>query len=543
MIKSTVKAVKQFEIDAVLEQFELLMDFIESTLEMWDVEREWIEKICLLADEALMNIIYYAYPDGPGKVSLTMMYDEQAVQMDVRDTGIPFDPTLFPDPDVTLPLDTRPVGGLGIHFMRKLLDILQYRREGDCNHLVLKINTGRNSSVFEQSALLDDEEAVVNVLLATEDTELRAMILSELEETRFRVWVAETPERLEGILKKQCGIQLALLDKRMAPDRISEHAHHLKTRQQTPYVYVLMLTEQGDCLPEAPDPQVDDLLFMPFDYHIFRRHLDVAARTLDYEFRLLAQRLAHGQAIESLAEQKADSRRELKEAAEYVSSLLPLPQEEPVRIRWRFSPRSFLSGDFLGYQWLDDDCLAFYQLDSCAYGFRAALFSVAVQNMLTTRILPEINRQRPSEILDRLNRQFPMEKHSAVSYTMWAGIYHLSSETLYYSSGGHPPAILLHGEDPPCFLTTNGPSLGSLKSFSYVSRSHSLAAGARLILYTDGVIKNSRANAARWTPETLADLLRRDQQVRNDEEALDRITRELNRGSMEDDCCLLSLTF
>jgi anti-sigma regulatory factor (Ser/Thr protein kinase) len=59
------------------------------------------------------------------------------LRVEVADDGCPFNPLEHPSPDVSLPLDQRPIGGLGIYMMRKSLDQLEYRREQERNVLVM----------------------------------------------------------------------------------------------------------------------------------------------------------------------------------------------------------------------------------------------------------------------------------------------------------------------------------------------------------------------------------------------------------------------
>lgn len=202
VINTVSKAEKQFETDAVLERFESVMDFVESTLEMWEVERIWIDRICLLVDEAVMNIILYAYPGHVGRVGLSLQQDGGAIQVHIRDTGVPFDPTRYPDPDVTLPPSARPVGGLGIHFIRKMLNIMEYRREGSCNHLVLKMNTGggENGSRDERSAPRGDGGSVMRFSSSrtTIERERDVMLLKVKKSERDGVLILEIEGRLHG---------------------------------------------------------------------------------------------------------------------------------------------------------------------------------------------------------------------------------------------------------------------------------------------------------------------------------------------------------
>jgi len=65
--------------------------------------------------------------------------DDDRVVVEVEDWGVAFDPTAAPEPDFDLDLDARPLGGLGIHMIREIMDEVSYRREGDRNILTMAV--------------------------------------------------------------------------------------------------------------------------------------------------------------------------------------------------------------------------------------------------------------------------------------------------------------------------------------------------------------------------------------------------------------------
>ena len=101
--------------------------------------QEEIRKIELAAEEALVNIFRYAYPERPGDVEMTCKVDAGHFSIEIIDSGIPFDLTAIPDPDVTAGIQERETGGLGIFFIKKMMDEVRYRRENDQNILTLII--------------------------------------------------------------------------------------------------------------------------------------------------------------------------------------------------------------------------------------------------------------------------------------------------------------------------------------------------------------------------------------------------------------------
>ena len=91
-------------------------------------------------EEAIVNIINYAYPEGKmGDIRLKASFDSEPsrILFELTDSGIPFDPTSVKEADVTLGIEERPVGGLGIFMMRKLMDEVTYKRQEEKNILLM----------------------------------------------------------------------------------------------------------------------------------------------------------------------------------------------------------------------------------------------------------------------------------------------------------------------------------------------------------------------------------------------------------------------
>jgi anti-sigma regulatory factor (Ser/Thr protein kinase) len=90
----------------------------------------------LALEEHLTNVLKYAYSDDAlHEIRVRLSCDEQALHVEVEDDGRAFNPLEVPPAETSVPLEQRPVGGLGIHLMRKLMDALDYSREGDRNIL------------------------------------------------------------------------------------------------------------------------------------------------------------------------------------------------------------------------------------------------------------------------------------------------------------------------------------------------------------------------------------------------------------------------
>jgi serine/threonine-protein kinase RsbW len=130
------------ETDADTDALNNISAFVGKTLSGWQVPAISANKIGSAIDEAVTNVILYAYPDRKGKVKVTLEKSEGCIVIKVEDEGVPFDPTQYPAPNTSAPIEEREIGGLGILLVRKMADYVSYARAGDKNHLTFKINFG-----------------------------------------------------------------------------------------------------------------------------------------------------------------------------------------------------------------------------------------------------------------------------------------------------------------------------------------------------------------------------------------------------------------
>jgi anti-sigma regulatory factor (Ser/Thr protein kinase) len=108
----------------------------------------------LVFDEILNNAISYGF-DQPelGRIDVRAELLERRICVSISDDGKPYDPLSRPEPNTTLDLETRDVGGLGIHLIRNVMDAVSYEYRDGCNVLVLeKSLPPRSSSPTEQGA-------------------------------------------------------------------------------------------------------------------------------------------------------------------------------------------------------------------------------------------------------------------------------------------------------------------------------------------------------------------------------------------------------
>lgn len=119
----------------------LLAPFVEESCDALGVPPDVAFQLNLVLDEAVANVVNYAYSE-PGQefhVYMDRVGDQLVVQ--IVDQGVPFDPTTDSQtPDITLSVEERPIGGLGIFLMKEMMDVVEYQRQGDSNVLTMKKN-------------------------------------------------------------------------------------------------------------------------------------------------------------------------------------------------------------------------------------------------------------------------------------------------------------------------------------------------------------------------------------------------------------------
>lgn len=110
---------------------------VEHFLHEEQIDQSTINKLLLCVDELITNIIGHAYTDKEEHaVLLECRVLDTKIELEIRDDGQPFDPTKQKRPDIKLSVDSRKIGGLGIHLVMTLMDKVEYHREGDFNVLV-----------------------------------------------------------------------------------------------------------------------------------------------------------------------------------------------------------------------------------------------------------------------------------------------------------------------------------------------------------------------------------------------------------------------
>ena len=133
---------KSITAEAKIENIALVTDFVNSILEKNECSMKVQMEIDIVIDEIFSNIAYYAYAPGSGEATVQVEIEDSPKRLELVfiDRGIPYNPLENKDPDVTLDIEERKIGGLGIFLVKEMMDEVSYEYADGQNILKIKKN-------------------------------------------------------------------------------------------------------------------------------------------------------------------------------------------------------------------------------------------------------------------------------------------------------------------------------------------------------------------------------------------------------------------
>jgi serine phosphatase RsbU (regulator of sigma subunit)/anti-sigma regulatory factor (Ser/Thr protein kinase) len=537
-----------------LEALEPLRAYVKEAGEAAGLDRSAVYNLCLAIDEIATNVVLYGYERAglSGDISVEALNDGRRLEIVLTDNAKPYDPASHQDPSeesLQLPLEDRPIGGLGIMLAKDAVDELQYESGESGNRHRFIVNIPLSHESAERSlATLSDSQRKLEILLHISRALGEEIHLDRL----FQVIVSEVSDAMSADRSS-----LFLLDE-AAEELVSKVAEGMGMREiRIPLtVGIAGATARERRAINIPDayrdsrfnPAVDkqsgfltrSILSTPIitrdDRLIgvvqvlnkaggepFNREDEVFLHAICIHLGLALER---ARLIESYV-QAQKMQQSLQLAHDIQMGLLPkkfpaFPDKPEIDIYATIAPAQDVGGDLYDFFLIDDDHLCMMIGDVSDKGIPAALFMAMVRSAFKISALQ--NAGSVASILRTVNRFVYENNESQMFVTMFAGILDLRTGIIEYSDGGHePPFILRCRKGVQLFQKQNGLALGFLDDFEYSVGTIQLDSGDALVLYTDGVNEAMNLNREMFRTEALAACL----EAVCDEGSADTVTRTI----------------
>lgn len=117
---------RQLTLRAETDNLEKVLDFVNGLLEEKNCPMYVVYELDIAVEELFVNIAHYAYTPEVGEATIQISFENDSVIIKFIDSGMPYNPWAKEDPDTTLSLEERQIGGLGIYMVKNCMDEVDY---------------------------------------------------------------------------------------------------------------------------------------------------------------------------------------------------------------------------------------------------------------------------------------------------------------------------------------------------------------------------------------------------------------------------------
>ncbi len=319
------------------------------------------------------------------------------------------------------------------------------------------------------------------LILIVDDVELNVLIVKDaLEKEGFET---ATCTRAARVIEMVRALQpdLILMDYIMPELDGPDVCRLIRAIPEGAHLPIIFLTsnEHSDDLLEAFESGATDYVTKPFI------RVELLARVRNH-LNFAAQKKELMRVQEQLNSQ-------MEQAAAYVRDSFPPPMEKPIRVCWHYETTGRIGGEALGYQWIDPDHFAFYQIDAEAGGIQAALIAVSISHWIRHGLHEEDTLKDPARILSGVQSRHQPSQPGNFYFSIAYGVLRLSTRELSYASAGHPPLLIFK---PDCrtiesirTCTGRSTAVDGSNTEPFTTRKITLDQPSRLLLHSDGIFK------------------------------------------------------
>ena len=131
---------RELTLGAKTENLNQVLDFVNGLLEEKNCPMDLMFELDIAVEELFVNIAHYAYAPDVGEATIQVSFEGKKVIITFMDSGITYNPWAKKDPDITLSLEERQIGGLGIYMVKNSMDEVDYVYKDGKNIVTIKKN-------------------------------------------------------------------------------------------------------------------------------------------------------------------------------------------------------------------------------------------------------------------------------------------------------------------------------------------------------------------------------------------------------------------
>lgn len=322
------------------------------------------------------------------------------------------------------------------------------------------------------------------ILVVDDEPDLQMLILQrfrkQIRNDEYEFFFAENGEEALTVLGESQNISLVLSDINMPKmDGLTFLSETQKL--ENPMFKTIIVSAYGDMenIRTAMNRGAFDFVTKPIDFTDLNATID---KTLK-EIAMIKDGIMHKKTLEAVQS-------DLETAARIQKKMLPLefppfPHRNEFSIYGEMHTAKQVGGDFFDFYMLDEDRLGFVIADVSGKGVPASLY-MAVSKTMIKAIASQIDD--PAEILSTVNTMLIPESELTTFVTVFFGILDTKTGIIRYSNGGHNlPYIVRKDGKAEEVENTSGLLLGKIEPIEFETKELTLAAGEKLMMFTDGV--------------------------------------------------------
>jgi len=525
----------ELRVKAVMDSFHVISSFLYGLAQRLNLTEDTLFDLDLAVEEASINVFQYAYLGrSAGDMLLSFNLEGERLHITLVDWGIPFDPSKVKPYDITAPIEERVRGGMGLHLIRNVMDVVEWDTAGamsGVNRLrmeksiermqagVHRPSKGRElsairavSQVLTTTIELDNLlRLIVDKLVETLDVERCTLFLvdEERQELYSRMLVEGSGLLSEIRLKIGEGIagHVAATGEHLNVTDADLDPRHVRLFDQISGFHTRTILTVPMYNPQQKIIGVIQLLNKKTGPFTIRDERVLSVMATQAAISIENARLYEREITQRLVNQELDTARNIQ------TSFLPqsLPQIEGWDIAAYWRPMLSVAGDFYDFYTLPDGRLAVLIADVSGKGVPAALFMALSVTVLRFAMGLGFS---PSELLYRANDAILADQRSTMFATTFVAYLDINSGLVEFASAGHNPALLFRAEQATgeanyhCeYLDAVGVALGVFAEVSFEEQYRQMKTGDILVFYTDGITEILNASGEEFGEERLERLV------------------------------------